>query len=240
MADSAVVLLSGGQDSTTAFYWALERFDVVAALTFEYRQRHGVEMEFAKRTAEKNGIDHVVLPVEALYLLGQSSLTNPGILNTGGALASPKNVFAEERGLPPSFTPGRNLLFFTLGAMVCAKEGATSLVTGVCQTDSSGYPDCRAEFVAAMEAAIWTGFAWASFQIEAPLLKLTKAETWALAADLGRLVEVVNGTSSCYEGDMARNDWGYGCGACGACVERRKGYEEYMASLDEGRKDGGE
>lgn len=226
----AVVLLSGGQDSTTAFYWALELFNVVAALTFEYGQRHlAAETSMARLTANKNGVENVVIPVNELAMLRMSSLTNTAIDNVPSISSGDRrNIFAEERGLPPSFTPGRNLLFFTLGAMLCAKEEATRLVAGVCQQDEAGYPDCRPDFVALMGGAIRRGFAWDDFEIVTPLLYASKKETWELAERLGKLKEIINETASCYEGDTTEHEWGRGCEVCGACIERARGYYAFV------------
>lgn len=224
----AVVLLSGGQDSTTCLWWAASLFDVVAAVSFDYGQRHKVELECAARTAKLIGVDHITLDVPALKQLGQASLTNPDIGNV--VAGEGRNTYADKRGLPPSFVPGRNLLFFTMGAAVAANYDAATLVVGVCQQDDAGYPDCRASFVSAMQHAIVTGFDWQGFQIEAPLLTRTKAETWQLAADLNVLGEIVMHTHTCYEGDRSDppKPWGYGCGACGACTERKIGYYEFV------------
>lgn len=225
--DSAVVLLSGGQDSTTCFYWALDRYERVEAVSFDYGQRHAIEITLAARTAIKAGVPHKVLPVDALRVLGGGSLTNDLIVNTpGGAPAA--HGWHAAHGLPPSFVPGRNLLFFTLAAAYSIPRDITTIVTGVCQQDEAGYPDCRAELVTAMELAIRSGMDTPEFRIVAPLLALTKAETWKLADNLGRLQEIMLDTSTCYEGDrtVARPS-GYGCGVCGACVERERGYTEF-------------
>lgn len=228
----AVVLLSGGQDSTTALHYALDRYARVDAVSFDYGQRHRIELELAAEIAVDAGIDHAVYDVPSLSQLGQASLTNDAIGNTARDERAETNVYAAERGLPPSFVPGRNLLFFTLGAAHAAKVGASVLVTGVCAQDRAGYPDCRREFVGLMETTIQVGFAWPSFEIDAPLLTRSKAETWALAADLGVLDAIVDGTNTCYEGDRDhRHDWGYGCGRCGACVERARGWDEYRSTL---------
>lgn len=226
----ALVLLSGGQDSTTCFYWALDRYDEIEALSFDYGQRHRVELLAAEATAAKAGVDWECLSVEALKIIGGGSLTNPEIANVGEP-GPARNVYAEEHDLPPSFVPGRNPVFFSLAGAFAAMRGISTIVTGVCQQDRSGYPDCRAEFVAAFEIAIQLALdAPAAFRIEAPLMKLDKAQTWALAHQLGRLTEIVLETHTCYEGVRGRpHEWGYGCGECGACVERRKGYEGFRA-----------
>lgn len=227
MPSSTVVLLSGGQDSTTCFYWALTKFDRVEAVSFDYGQRHRVELELAEMHARDTATPHKVLSVEALNQLGAASLTNPDI---GNLHAGPQtNVYADKRGLPQSFVPGRNLLFFTLAAAYALPRGIESIVVGVCGQDRAGYPDCRPAFVNDMALAIATGMDAPDFEIHAPLLYLSKAETWAMADEMGALSQIVLDTHTCYEGDRsgAPAPWGYGCGECGACVERRKGYEEF-------------
>lgn len=230
----AVVLLSGGQDSTTCFYWALDRFDLVEAVSFDYGQRHKIELELAEATAAKNDVPWDVLPVEALKQLGGGSLTNPEIANVGVGGRRPgkteaANVYAEKRGLPPSFIPGRNVLFFALAAAYAVQRGIETIVTGVCQQDHSGYPDCRAVFVEQMQKTLQLALdAHGAFKIEAPLLWLDKSMTWKLAETLGVLDEIILQTHTCYEGVHDNpHEWGYGCGECGACVERRRGYEEF-------------
>lgn len=228
---AAVVLLSGGQDSTTCFHLARSMYDRVEAVSFDYGQRHRVELDLAKATAAKYGVPHTMLPVEALQSLGAASLTNTGITNTPGGASPEDGSWHARHDLPPSFVPGRNLLFFTLAAAYAIPRDITRIVTGVCQQDRAGYPDCRAEFVDAMRQAIAVGMDEPSFDIIAPLLHLSKAETWALAADLGVTSEIVLTTHTCYEGNRSDlHDWGYGCGVCGACTERARGYREWLAA----------
>ena len=171
--------------------------------------------------------DYQVIPVEALGAFGAASLTNKLIANVGDGEV--RNVYAEARGLPPSFVPGRNAMFFTLAATYGATLGSEIIVTGVCQQDRAGYPDCRGEFVDAMQEALALALDMPRFQIDAPLLNLSKADTWALADELGILAEVVMHTHTCYEGVRtgAPAPWGFGCGECGACIERSKGYYEW-------------
>lgn len=228
--NKAVVLLSGGQDSTTCFYSALDRYDEIAAVAFDYGQRHRVELDLAQRTADLREVPLTILPVDSLSALAGASLTNPAIANVGHG--EERNSYADERGLPPSFVPGRNALFFTLAAAWGVPRGFDTIVTGVCQQDHSGYPDCRAVFVGQMEQALRLALDWPDFKIDAPLLWLDKAETWALADKLGVLPEIILGTHTCYEGvrDSPPWHWGYGCGECAACDERRKGYERFRAA----------
>lgn len=229
--DAAVVLLSGGQDSTTVFYYALDRYTKVEAISFDYGQRHRVELDLARQTAARADVPHTVLPVEALSRLAGASLTNTEIVNTEGGASAPDGWHARH-DLPPSFVPGRNLLFFTLAAAYAVPRDITRIVTGVCAQDHAGYPDCRTEFVDAMETAISRGMDEPTFLIVAPLLEKTKAETWMLAATLGVVDEIIENTHTCYEGDREKaHPWGYGCGVCGACVERARGYQEWRTAL---------
>lgn len=227
MEDAAVVLLSGGQDSTTCLYYALDRYAKVEAVSFDYGQRHRVELDLAKDQAAKNDVRWRLLPVEALAKLGAASLTNTEIENTEAGAAAPAGWHASH-DLPPSFVPGRNLLFFTLAAAYAVPRGIETIVTGVCQQDRAGYPDCRAEFVEAMELALRVGMDTPEFTIDAPLLNRSKAETFLLAFELNVLDEILHNTNTCYEGDReTEHAWGYGCGRCGACVERARGYKEF-------------
>jgi 7-cyano-7-deazaguanine synthase len=228
--EKALVLLSGGQDSTTCFYRALGQFAEVEAICFDYGQRHRVELELAELTAAKNEVTLTTLPVEALRLLGSASLTSDDIQNLEAGEGR-RNVYADARGLPASFVPGRNSIFFTLAAAYAVTRGIERIVTGVCQQDHSGYPDCRAVFVEQKQRELRLALDLPDFIIDAPLLWLSKADTWALADELGIVDEIVLHTHTCYEGDRssAPAPWGYGCGECGACVERKLGYERWRA-----------
>jgi 7-cyano-7-deazaguanine synthase len=228
--DKALVLFSGGQDSATCFAWALARFGSVETVGFTYGQRHAIEMEcrtrFRERVVgideawnERLGPDHVLdIPV-----LGELSDT---------ALTSEAEIALREDGLPNTFVPGRNLLFFVLAAALGARRGARHLVGGMCETDYSGYPDCRDATIRALEQAINLGMT-GSFALDTPLMWLDKAATWRLAAELGgeALVELIRTeTHSCYLGERGTlHDWGHGCGTCPACELRRAGYEAYRA-----------
>ena len=222
------VLLSGGQDSTTCLYWAKARFRDVVAVSFDYGQRHRVELDLAADIAiEAKVNDYVVIPVEALGAMGLASLTNRNIRNDG--TGDTRNEYAESRGLPPSFVPGRNVVFFALAAAWgAAVHDSRAIVTGVCQQDDAGYPDCRSDFVRAQEKALGLALDIPGFEIHAPLLLRSKAQTWALADQLGILELVRHRTNTCYEGDRSTtHEWGFGCGECGACVERARGYDEF-------------
>ncbi len=227
-ARSALVLFSGGQDSTTCLAWALERFAHVETVAFDYRQRHRIELdqrlvvlEEVRRNfpqwAGKLGQDHFI----DMAVLGQISETS---LTRDVAFAMEKD------GLPNSFVPGRNLLFFTFAAAVAWRREIRNLVGGMCETDFSGYPDCRDNTVKALQVALNLGMD-RSFVLHTPLMWLDKAETWTLAKELGgaTLVDVVlEHTHTCYDSTRGpRNDWGYGCGKCPACALRKRGFEAY-------------
>lgn len=232
MTESALVLLSGGQDSTTVFHYARRAYSRVEAISFDYGQRHAIELDLAEATAKRHHVPWAVLPVEALKVMGAASLTNPQIPNTpGGEVAA--DGWHSRHGLPPSFVPGRNVLFFALAAAYGIPRDLDVIVTGVCQQDEAGYPDCREAFVDNMEQALRFGMDTPRFEIDAPLLHLSKAQTFRMADQLGVLDEIIEHTNTCYEGDRRiLHTWGYGCGICGACVERRKGWDEYIETKE--------
>jgi len=228
MHTTALVLFSGGQDSTTCLAHALSRFQRVETLGFEYGQRHRVEMDVrhtvrealraqSPQWAARLGDDHL-LNVDALSQLGGSSLTD-------------EVAFAMQAdGLPNTFVPGRNLLFLTLAGALAYRRGLQVVVTGVCETDYSGYPDCRDDTMKAMQLALSLGLD-RRIVIDTPLMWIDKAQTWAMAHRLGgdALVDmIVEHTHTCYLGDRVhRHAWGYGCGNCPACELRRAGWERY-------------
>ena len=226
--NAALVLFSGGQDSTTCLAWALDRFETVITVGFDYGQRHHVEMEARPRILEllrtgfpiwreKLGGDHV-LNLDVLKQIGGSALTDALKIEMG------------TNGLPNTFVPGRNLLFLTASAALAWRLGARHLVGGMCETDYSGYPDCRDEAIKAQSRAIDLGMDM-HFGVHTPLMRLDKAATWALAERLGgrELVDlIVEETVTCYDGDRSqRHDWGYGCAECPACALRARGYQQY-------------
>lgn len=214
--NKAVVVFSGGQDSTTCLVQALKEYDEVHAMTFDYGQRHKLEIEVACELAKELGVAaHKVMDVGLLNELAISSLTRDDI---------PVSHELQENGLPNSFVPGRNVLFLTLAGIYAYQIGAQSVITGVCETDFSGYPDCRDEFVKAMNNALVQGMD-RSFKIKTPLMWLNKAETWALADQVGALELVREKTLTCYNGII-----GSGCGDCPACELRKLGLSEYMAN----------
>ncbi len=230
-ADSALVLFSGGQDSTVCLAWALARYARVETAGFDYGQRHAIELDARKAVraglterfpqwAERLGEDHL-LDIRGFGEVAQSALT------------AEREIEMTGRGLPSTFVPGRNLVFLTYAAALADRRGLTALVGGMCETDYSGYPDCRRETLDAMERALNLGME-RDFRIETPLMRLTKAETWALAKALGgeAFVElIVAETHTCYRGERGvLHEWGHGCGACPACGLREKGWREWAAA----------
>ena len=215
----AVVIFSGGQDSTTCLFWALNRYENVECVTFNYGQKHAIELKSAKAICERFHIKQTVVDISFLGTIVESALTSNGDVNE-----------VNEKGLPASFVPNRNQLFITLAHAYAQKIGASELVTGVCQTDYSGYPDCREAFIESIQKTSNLG-SDSSITIRTPLMYLTKAETFQLAEKEGALHSVIELSHTCYEGDhTTKNEWGYGCGKCPACVLREKGYREFISS----------
>lgn len=236
MTKKAVVLVSGGQDSTTCLAWAINKFGLmnVYPVSFWYNQRHSIELSCATEILRHFKLDqrHYVLSAEALSNLSSAALTNPDIAVEEVSSSQSGNVFAHEHGLPSTFVPGRNMLFLTLAAAYGARYGAYDLVCGVCEADRAGYPDCRAEFVAAAQDALSEALD-EIITIHAPLLTLDKGKTFQLADNLGVLEIILEMTHTCYEGDRrVRHAWGYGCGQCPACNERRSGWESYLEGIN--------
>ena len=233
MHTKALVLFSGGQDSTTCLAWALERYEHVETIGFDYGQRHRIELECRLNIlqevrnrfptwAKRLGEDHVL----DLKLLGQISDT---------AMTAEKTIEFEKNGLPNTFVPGRNLLFLTFAATIAYRRGLTVLVGGMCETDYSGYPDCRDNTLKATQVALSLGMD-APVIIETPLMWLDKAQTWRLAENLGGqdFVSLIQEEShTCYLGTrQQKHEWGYGCGTCPACELRKTGYEQYIQERD--------
>jgi 7-cyano-7-deazaguanine synthase len=239
MHTSALVLFSGGQDSTTCLADALSRYNRVETVAFDYGQRHRVELDARLQVlaalraqfpawAERMGQDHLL----DASVLGQVSDT---------ALTSDTAIAMQANGFPNTFVPGRNLLFLTLAAALAYRRGLDVIVTGVCETDYSGYPDCRDDTMKAMQVALSLGMD-KRLRIDTPLMWIDKAQTWQMAYDLGQatglphggqqLVDlVVEHSHTCYLGDRTqRHDWGYGCGSCPACELRSAGYARYAAA----------
>jgi 7-cyano-7-deazaguanine synthase len=225
---SALVLFSGGQDSATCLAWALERHARVETVGFDYGQRHAVEMEARLRVrdgmavslpafADRLGPDHVV-DLTGFGAIGETALTTDRAIEIGA------------RGLPTTFVPGRNLVFLSVAAALADRRGLDVLVGGMCETDFSGYPDCRRDTIEAMSRALTLGLD-KPVPIETPLMALTKAQTWTLANRIGGagLVDlIIEESHTCYRGDRAhRHAWGYGCGECPACELRASGWAEW-------------
>ncbi|MEQ5286840.1 7-cyano-7-deazaguanine synthase QueC [Providencia huaxiensis] len=212
----AVVVFSGGQDSTTCLIQALQNYDEVHCVTFDYGQRHRFEIEVAQKLSLSLGATaHKVLDVTLLNELAISSLTRDNI-------PVPDFTESESSGLPSTFVPGRNILFLTLAAIYAYQVQAEAVITGVCETDFSGYPDCRDEFVKALNHAVDLGLA-KNIRFETPLMWLNKAQTWALADSYGHLETIRQQTLTCYNGIQ-----GDGCGECAACHLRSRGLAEYL------------
>lgn len=224
-ADAALVLFSGGQDSATCLAWALERYARVETVGFDYGQKHVVEMQ--AREAVRAGMARV-LPQYADRLGPDHliDLTGYGAI-ADSALTADRAIEMDERGLPTTFVPGRNLVFLSVASALADRRGITTLVGGMCETDYSGYPDCRRETLDAMQLALALGLD-RPIVIETPLMALTKAETWDLAERIGgqALIDlIVEDSHTCYRGDRAtRHAWGYGCGDCPACELRAQGW----------------
>jgi 7-cyano-7-deazaguanine synthase len=227
---TALVLFSGGQDSTTCLAWALARFERVETIGFDYRQRHRVELD------QRDTIRREIVKLDPQWTarLGDDHLLDLGVLGEISATAMTRDIaiIADEKGLPNTFVPGRNLMFFTFAAAVAFRRGLRHLVGGMCETDYSGYPDCRDDTLKAMQVALNLGME-KNFVVETPLMWLDKGDTWRLAEILGgkALVElIIETTHSCYLGERSRKwEWGYGCGACPACQLRAEGWKKYRA-----------
>ena len=228
--DGALVLFSGGQDSTTCLAWALSRFDRVEAIGFDYGQRHRVELDCRQilrerlaaldpRWAARLGDEHTI-DLAVLGAISNTALTRDAAIEVGA------------NGLPTTFVPGRNLIFLTFAAAVAYRRGLRHIVGGMCETDYSGYPDCRDDTVKAMQLALNLGMD-RRFVVHTPLMWIDKAATWRLAQELGgpALVDLIREeTHTCYRGDRnQRHDWGYGCGTCPACTLRADGYRRFRA-----------
>ena len=227
MTKNAVILFSGGQDSTTVLGWCLKRYDRVDLLSFDYGQNHSIELKASKKIIAaidknfkifKNKIyKSLIFKINNLSLITKSSLTS--------------NIeFDMSSNIPNTFVPGRNLLFYNLAASYAYTNNITNIISGVCQTDYSGYPDCRESTIKALNKAINLGME-KKFNFYTPLMFLNKADTWKLAYEIGgeKFINIIkNFTHTCYKGDRKKfNDWGYGCGKCPACLLRKKGWEEY-------------
>lgn len=216
----ALVVFSGGQDSTTCLLWALRNFKEVEAINFFYGQRHTIERECARKIAEKLNVNYHEVDLNFLQTLSTNSLTSDKEISMTGGY----------NDLPSTFVVGRNALFLTVAASFALPRGFNDLVFGACQVDYSGYPDCRQEFIDAQAKtlSLATG---TDLKVHTPLMNLTKAQTFALAQELGGLDIVIEDSHTCYKGERSeKHAWGYGCGTCPACELRKKGFEEYGRS----------
>ncbi len=228
--ETTLVLFSGGQDSTVCLAWALERFARVETVGFHYGQRHAVELDVRSRLRDKLaaikpqwkarlGEDHLVR-LDALAAISDTALTRD------------TEISVAESGLPSTFVPGRNLIFFTFAGALAWRRGARHLVGGMCETDFSGYPDCRDNTIKAMQVALSLGLG-RPLVLHTPLMWIDKADTFALAEEIGGkalLDLIIEDSHSCYLGDRThRHIWGYGCGECPACHLRKQGFETFMA-----------
>ena len=229
--EGALVLLSGGQDSATCLAWALDRYRLVETVGYDYGQRHRVELKcrtairdslgkLRDSWASRLGDDHIInLP--ALGAISQTAMTRD------------VEIKMNDNGLPNTFVPGRNILFLTFAAALAYRRGLRHIVTGVCETDYSGYPDCRDDTIKALQVCLNLGMDY-RFVLQTPLMWIDKAATWRLARDLGGqsfVDDIIHLTYTCYLGSReVRHPWGYGCGKCPACTLRREGYERFLAT----------
>ena len=211
MMNKAVIIFSGGQDSTTCLFWALKRFDEVIAVTFDYGQRHQLELECASRIANELGIEHHILDMSLLNQLAPNALTREDIAITDG-----------ENELPSTFVDGRNMLFLTFAGILAKTKGIRHLITGVCETDFSGYPDCRDVFIKSINVTMNLAMDF-PFVVHTPLMWLDKSETWGMADSFGKLDYIREKTLTCYNGII-----GDGCGECPSCKLRQSGLTIYQ------------
>ncbi len=218
--EKALVVFSGGQDSTTCLFWAKRHFKEVYALTFIYGQKHVIEVQYAEKLAKNAGVRFDTMDISFVSQLGQNSLTNPSIEMDQEKPAD---------SYPNTFVPGRNLFFISIAAVYARERGINHLVTGVSQTDFSGYPDCRDAFIKSLNVTLNLAMD-EQFVIHTPLMWIDKCETWALADQLGELDNIRNNTVTCYNGIP-----GDGCGHCPSCRLRREGLEFYLKQKAEGR-----
>jgi 7-cyano-7-deazaguanine synthase len=212
--DKAIVVFSGGQDSTTCLFWAKKNFKEVVAVSFDYNQKHIAELECAKEIARELGIEHHILDMKLLAQLAPNALTRPDMEIEQGEAGAPPNTFVD----------GRNMLFLTFAAVLAKQLDAPHIITGVCETDFSGYPDCRDIFIKSLNVTLNLAMDY-PFVIDTPIMWIDKAETWKLADELGALDFIREKTLTCYNGII-----GDGCGECPACVLRKRGLDNYLES----------
>ena len=208
----ALVVFSGGQDSTTCLFWALKNFDEVETVTFDYNQRHDNEIEIARTISEELGVKNTVINLNLLGQLTENALTRADVEITSG----------ENGEMPSTFVEGRNHIFLSFAAIIAKTKGIKHIITGVCETDFSGYPDCRDSFVKSLNVTLNLAMDY-PFVIHTPLMWIDKKETWALADELGAFEYIQEKTLTCYNGII-----GAGCGECPACKLRANGLNEYL------------
>jgi 7-cyano-7-deazaguanine synthase len=229
--NGALVLFSGGQDSTTCLAWALDRYPRVETIGFDYGQRHAIELQVRPALLQKMR----ALSPEWDRRLGEDHMVDLGLLGaiSDTALTGDAEIAMQANGLPNTFVPGRNLMFMTVAAALAFRRGLDVLVGGMCETDFSGYPDCRDDTMKALQVALNLGMA-TRFKLETPLMWIDKAATWRLAQEIGGqpLVDLIRSeTHTCYLGERgALHDWGYGCGKCPACELRARGYRQFAGA----------
>lgn len=217
----ALVVFSGGQDSTTCLFWALKHFDEVETVTFDYNQRHKQEIEVAKAICAEVGVENTVIDMSLLNQLTSNALTRDDIEIKDG----------EDGSLPTTFVDGRNHLFLSFAAIMAKSKGIKNIITGVCETDFSGYPDCRDMFVKSLNVTLNLAMDY-PFVLHTPLMWIDKKETWALAAELGAFDYIREKTLTCYNGII-----GDGCGECPACKLRSEGLHQFLAEKEGGKAD---
>jgi 7-cyano-7-deazaguanine synthase len=216
---TALVVFSGGQDSTTCLHWAREKFSKVMTVTFDYGQRHSVELQQSRIICSKLGVTQKFLNLSEMGLFADNALLS--------SETPIKN--AEGSEIPNTFVPARNLVFLTLAASYAVRNQITDVVLGACQTDFSGYPDCRQEFIDSFVQTTRLALGTKDFTVHTPLMNLSKAEIFELAKSLNALESVIEDSHTCYQGDRVnRHPWGFGCGTCPACLLRKKGFEEFL------------
>jgi 7-cyano-7-deazaguanine synthase len=219
---SALVVFSGGQDSTTCLAWAKNRYDHVETITFDYCQKHSIEIEQAQKISKILDVANYVFTTDIFNQLADSALLE---------VNKEDNINASHHSkpnLPASFVPNRNAIFFTIAHAYAQKMGLDHIITGINQTDYSGYPDCRESFIKSLESSLNMG-SESTIEFKYPLINLTKAETFKLAKEEGVLDLIINESHTCYNGDRSvKHIWGYGCGNCPACILRKKGWDEYI------------
>ncbi len=218
---SALVVFSGGQDSTTCLAWAQNRYDHVETITFDYQQKHSIEIEQAKKIAKLVNVSNYIFIIDIFAQLADSALLE---VNKEQDINASHHA---KPNLPASFVPNRNAIFFAIAHAYAQKQGLNHIITGINQTDYSGYPDCREPFVKSLEESLNMG-SESNIEFKYPLINLTKAETFQMAKDEGVLDLVLEESHTCYNGDRSvKHEWGYGCGNCPACELRKRGWNEY-------------